>query len=133
MVHAEKIVTAVDRGPTNTRWRDFADVYSLSGRHTVAADELRGAITRVAEYRLITLAPIAASLPGWSAVAQPRWSVWRRKQQLADGLPAEFGEVLQAVASFADPVLVDAVGAGVHWNPAERAWHRQTVRTARDE
>lgn len=33
MVHAEKIVTAVARGTVNTRWRDFADVYLLSGRH----------------------------------------------------------------------------------------------------
>jgi hypothetical protein len=26
MVHAEKIVTAIQRGTANTRWRDFGDV-----------------------------------------------------------------------------------------------------------
>lgn len=29
MVLAEKIVTAIDRGETNTRWRDFADIYVI--------------------------------------------------------------------------------------------------------
>jgi hypothetical protein len=39
MVHAEKLVTAIDRGTTNTRWRDFADEYLLSGRHIADAAE----------------------------------------------------------------------------------------------
>jgi hypothetical protein len=29
MVFAEKIVTALERGTANTRWRDFVDIYSL--------------------------------------------------------------------------------------------------------
>jgi hypothetical protein len=33
MVLAEKIVTALQRGPANTRWRDFGDVYQLTGHH----------------------------------------------------------------------------------------------------
>jgi hypothetical protein len=33
MVLAEKIVTALERGTANTRWRDFADVWTLSRRH----------------------------------------------------------------------------------------------------
>lgn len=41
MVLAEKIVTAIDRGIVNTRWRDFADVYTLSRLHPVDAAELR--------------------------------------------------------------------------------------------
>lgn len=35
MVLAEKLVTAVQRGTANTRWRDFADVYLLT--HTQLA------------------------------------------------------------------------------------------------
>jgi hypothetical protein len=37
VVHAEKLVTAVQCGTPNTRWRDFADVWTLSNRHPVAA------------------------------------------------------------------------------------------------
>ncbi len=40
MVHAEKILTAVSRGTANTRWRDFGDVYSLSGLHSIDGDQL---------------------------------------------------------------------------------------------
>ncbi|HRN29494.1 MAG TPA: nucleotidyl transferase AbiEii/AbiGii toxin family protein, partial [Terrimesophilobacter sp.] len=35
MVLAEKVVTAIDRGIANTRWRDFADVYALTRLHPV--------------------------------------------------------------------------------------------------
>ncbi len=37
MVHAEKLVTAVQRGMANTRWRDFADIYALARRTTSTA------------------------------------------------------------------------------------------------
>jgi len=123
MVHAEKVVTAVDRGPTNTRWRDFADVYTLSGQHPVNADELRGSMTRVAAYRNVTLIPLSTALAGWSDTAQSRWAIWRRKQQLVDTLPASFTDTLDAVSTFADPVLTgDASGAS--WHPEHRAWRR---------
>lgn len=46
MVHAEKIVTAIQRGTANTRWRDFGDIWSLSRRHAITADELRQASPR---------------------------------------------------------------------------------------
>jgi hypothetical protein len=35
MVHAKKIVTAIARGTTSTRWRDFADIYLLARHHTL--------------------------------------------------------------------------------------------------
>lgn len=41
MMLAEKIVTALDRGGRNTRWRDFADVYTLTRLHSVEAGTLR--------------------------------------------------------------------------------------------
>jgi hypothetical protein len=48
MVHAEKIVTAISRGTANTRWRDFGDIYTLSGRHPVDGDDLISSIKVVA-------------------------------------------------------------------------------------
>jgi Nucleotidyl transferase AbiEii toxin, Type IV TA system len=50
MVYAEKIVTALQRGTSNTRWRDFADLYLLTGRHQVEGAELQGALSEVAAY-----------------------------------------------------------------------------------
>ena len=40
MVHAEKIVTAVERATANTRWRDFGDIYLLSRKHPATGNEL---------------------------------------------------------------------------------------------
>lgn len=62
MVFAEKIVTAIDRGEGNTRWRDFADVYALTRLHQIDADELRVAMETVAEYRRVTLTPLLTFL-----------------------------------------------------------------------
>jgi len=48
MIHAEKIVTAIARGTTSTRWRDFADIYLLARHHALDADELSASIREVA-------------------------------------------------------------------------------------
>jgi len=89
MVHAEKIVTAIQRGTANTRWRDFADIYSLAHRHDVSGDVLRSAIVEVAAYRQVRLAPLHEVLEGYSVLAQPRWDAWRRRQRLDDYLPEQ--------------------------------------------
>jgi len=54
MVLAEKFVTAVQRGTANTRWRDGADIYLLSGRHGPGL--LRPALIRAGQ-RVCIVAP----------------------------------------------------------------------------
>ncbi len=88
MVLAEKIVTALQRGAASTRWRDFGDVYQLTGRHTFQAEELRQALQAVASYRHVELSGLADALDGYAEIGQPRWAAWRRKLQLTDSLPA---------------------------------------------
>lgn len=70
MVLAEKIVTAIDRGVANTRWRDFADVYTLTRLHSGDAGGLRTSIETVAEYRKVTLAPLLPTLTPMNERAQ---------------------------------------------------------------
>lgn len=86
MVHAEKIVTAVQRGTVNTRWRDFGNVWTLSGKHPADADQLRTAIARVADHRNTELSPQRELLQGFSAMVHAKWTASRRKQKL-DHLP----------------------------------------------
>jgi hypothetical protein len=121
MVHAEKLVTAVQRGIANTRWRDFADVYVLARRHDLNGDELSAAVKRVAQHRGVRLAPLQEVLTGYADLAQRRWATWRRKQRLDDRLPEQFGDVLDTVIGFADPVMTDTVSAQV-WSGADRMW-----------
>ena len=123
MVHAEKIVTAVQRGVANTRWRDFADIYLLSRRHEIDGTRQRRSIMTVAEHRNVTLEPLAGALAGHAEFAQGRWANWVRKQRLADRLPIDFADLLTEIQRFADPVLVDEVD-GRTWDPAKRTWSR---------
>lgn len=120
MVHAEKIVTAVQRGTVNTRWRDFGDVWTLSGEHPVAGDQLQTAIAEVAGHRRAQLSPLRETLEGYPAIAQPRWFAWRRKQRLHH-LPEDFGDLLEDLYAFADPVIT-AEAFGLTWSPWGRVW-----------
>jgi len=121
MVYAEKIVTAVERGLANTRWRDFADVYLLSRAHDADGAELVTAITTVAEHRQAGSVSLATSLAGFAGLAQSRWAAWRRRQLLDGLLPEDFAEVLDAVTAFADPCLRPDAVPGV-WDATAGRW-----------
>jgi hypothetical protein len=120
MVHAEKIVTAIDRGTANTRWRDFGDVYVLSGTHEVTAADLHAAMATVAAHRQVQLQPLTVVLDGYALIAQMKYAAWRRRHRRAE-LPEQFADLLAAVIAFADPVLTDGA-TGVIWQPGRRAW-----------
>lgn len=105
MVLAEKVVTAIDRGIANTRWRDFADTYILIRLHPVDMEELRASIETVAEYRKVTLAPLLPTLTPMIERAQRKYLAWRIRSHREDELPAAFSDLLATVANFADPVL----------------------------
>jgi hypothetical protein len=106
MVLAEKIVTAVQRGQANTRWRDFADLYLLTRRHELDGAEVADAITTVATHRRADLVFLSEVLDGFADLAQTRWAAWRRKQHLQDRLPEDFHTVLDHVVAVADPCLI---------------------------
>ena len=66
MVLAEKIVTALQRGSASTRWRDFGDIFTITGRLTFKAGDLRQALQAVAQYRTSnspTLMPPSTGMP----------------------------------------------------------------------
>jgi hypothetical protein len=121
MVFAEKVVTALQRGTVNTRWRDFADIYLLAGRHPVAGADLARALTEVAGYRQIELSSLADTLAGYARQAQPRWAAWRRKERLDDRLPAAFADVVDSVLMFAEPAVTGGVD-GRRWDPISVMW-----------
>lgn len=121
MVHAEKMVTALQRGTANTRWRDFADIYLLLGYHGAQGGELVVATERVAAFRRVELTSLGEVLEGFATIAQSRWAAWVRGQRLEDRLPMVFADVLLAVSAFADPVLTRSVRAA-EWDPSARVW-----------
>jgi hypothetical protein len=51
----------------------------------------------VAEHRNVALSALDDVLDSYAEIGQPRWAPWRRKLQLTEMLPADFGEVLDAL------------------------------------
>jgi predicted nucleotidyltransferase component of viral defense system len=121
MVLAEKIVTALERGTANTRWRDFVDIYVLTGRYAINAQALKSSMQRVAQFRNAELAPLRTTLNGYALIAQTRWRAWLRKQRLDSAVPTDFSIVLEQVVSFADPLIVGSAARG-DWNPGQKKW-----------
>ena len=123
MVLAEKLVTATQRGTSSTRWRDFADIYLLTGRHEFNAATARAALEEVARHRQVQIEPLRTTLADYAQEGQTRWSRWRGRLNLQDRLPDDFGEVLGATFDYHDPLLARATVPEHHtWSPAARRW-----------
>jgi hypothetical protein len=120
-VYAEKIVTALQRGTANTRWRDFADVYLLRAQQDVDGTDLTAALTKVGDHRGVTLAPLSHALVGYAVLAQTRYRAWVQRRDLTDRLPQQFADLLDAVNKLADPALTGQV-AGRLWNHRTLRW-----------
>jgi hypothetical protein len=121
LVLAEKIVTALDRGEANTRWRDFADVYTLIRAYDLQASELMSSIEAVAQYRQVQLQPMHAILAHMPERAQTKWQRWRTRVGRENDLPVEFAGVLDVIASFSDSVL-DGSAEGQTWVASVTSW-----------
>jgi hypothetical protein len=120
MVLAEKIVTAIERGTANTRWRDFVDIYSLTGRHAISAATLRQSLVRVASHRQAELASMQQAFTGYAEIAQSRWSAWLAKNRLTT-VPGDFATVLAWVQAFAGPVIAQEAPS-MTWDPLTGEW-----------
>lgn len=120
MVHAEKIVTAVQRGVAKTRWRDFGDIWTLSRSRAVAGPDLQRAIREVARHRRAELSALSDALDGYADLAQARWEAWRRRQNREE-LPAQLGDLLTEVIAFAEPAITGDL-KDMRWNPNDRQW-----------
>lgn len=121
MVLAEKIVTALERGEQNTRWRDFTDIAAIARTRSIRGTDLHEAISAVARYRQVdieSLGPLIAEMP---ALAQRKWETWRKKQRLEQSTPESFTELLQACLVFAEPALTNSV-AYLRWDPNSQSW-----------
>ena len=126
MVLAEKIVTALQRGSASTRWRDFGDIFAITGRLTFKAGEVRQALQAVADYRRVELASLDDAVDGYAEIGQPRWASWRRKLQLTETLPEHFGRALESLTDFANPVITGSIADPATWDPVRRTWNHAT-------
>ena len=125
MVLAEKIVTMIQRGTANTRWRDFLDVYTLTRHQPLDGEHLHASMTTVATHRQTPLTPLTEVLAGFAPLAQARWAAWHRRQQLAATAPENFTDILTAVTTFADPAITGHTKTLI-WKPDTLTWQDRT-------
>lgn len=125
MVLAEKIVTALERGDQNTRWRDFTDIAAIARSRKIEGAALQEAISVVASYRQVKLEPLGSLLAQMPALAQRKWEVWRRKQRLEQSTPVSFADLLETCLVFAEPVLAKAVNQ-MRWSPSTQTWEKNS-------
>lgn len=112
-VLAEKVVTMIDRGDTTTRDRDFADVYNLTGRHEVDAEQLAAALRATGTHRGSELRPLRSVLVDLATARQPDWTRFLARSGLDNAAPETLAEAIRAIAEFADPIVAGDVGSGV--------------------
>ena len=121
MVLAEKIVTSIQRGTANTRWRDFGDIYELSRWHPITYSELKTSVNAVAEHRVVELTTLREGLAGFAEIGQTKYENWRRKHERLE-LPEDFGELLKEIYIFSDPVIGEVDRTDSCWNPSTLNW-----------
>ncbi|NLT56860.1 MAG: nucleotidyl transferase AbiEii/AbiGii toxin family protein [Actinomycetales bacterium] len=123
-VLAEKLSTAIDLGTANSRVRDYADVWTLTGVHDLDAAELRAALEATTSYRGVQLRPLSEAITGLAAVRARTYTAYRRRLGTdAHHLPEDFAAVVADVVAFADPVLSEPPITVARWDAATRTWH----------
>jgi hypothetical protein len=120
-VLAEKIATAIALGPANTRVRDYADIYTITGSQPLAFRTAREALLATAAHRGTPVQRLSDAVGNIASLRSRTFEAYRAS--LGDAgvnLPAGFGSVVNAVTAFGDPLAFDAWDAT--WEPTERRW-----------
>ena len=121
-VIAEKLMTAVALGATNTRVRDYADIWTLTSSHPLDRATMWQALHATSTYRATPIEPLSAVVGSIGADRNTTYTAYRR-QLGPDGeqLPRSFHQVIVEVVAFADPLLAATVTQG-SWDPSRRRW-----------
>ena len=111
----------LDRGELTTRERDFADVFLLTGRHTVSAKSLAAAVLATAAYRGSERRSLRVALGDLGSKRQRNWANYLERAGLETTVPVDFDKAIEAILYFAEDILVDKITEGA-WNPVVRDW-----------
>ncbi len=122
-VFAEKIATAIDLGPANTRVRDYADIYTLTGIHVMSHQTARQALLATATHRGTSVQPLSAAVGSFAELRRQTYGAYRTGLG-GPGLqlPTDLESLVSAVADFADPLAAST--GETTWQPQGRRWSR---------
>jgi hypothetical protein len=120
---AEKICTAIEKGETNSRVRDYVDVWNLTGLHSFVGAQFAQSLKATASYRQVRLRPLHEVIGDLATIRAGTYRAYRRALGVeVIPLPDDFAQLLADVATFADPVLSGALVEAAVWDPQARCW-----------
>ena len=76
-VLAEKIATAIALGPANTRVRDYADIYALTGIHVISHRTARQALLATTAHRGTPVQPLSAAIGDFADLRRQTFEAYR--------------------------------------------------------
>lgn len=121
-VLAEKITTAIELGQANTRVRDWADIYTLTGTHEMDYSTTRAAFDATSRFRGVESRPLSDAVGDLATLRRATYAAYRKTLgTFSEPLPEDFSEVVRAVSSFADP-LTGRHDGDLRWYRDLRQW-----------
>lgn len=121
-VLAEKISTAITLGSANTRVRDYADVYTLTGRWDIDHAVAREALLATSHHRGADVVALSSAIGEFVGLRGRAYAAYRAGLG-PDGtrLPEDFAMVVNAVVVFADRLAEEAPST-TRWEASTRQW-----------
>ncbi|HEX8092519.1 nucleotidyl transferase AbiEii/AbiGii toxin family protein [Jatrophihabitans sp.] len=121
-VLAEKIATAITLGAANTRVRDYADVYTLTGNRDLTHGAVRKALLATMNHRRADLVALSTVTGGIVNLRSRTYAAYRTglgPDRMS--LPEDFSTVVNAAVAFADR-LAEGASPTTSWDSARRSW-----------
>lgn len=118
---AEKLEAIIHNGYLNSRYKDFYDIYILSGKYTFSYASLRNAVVETFENRKTVMTMDTAAFGDEflnDPIHQTRWNAFLKKKKAL--VPVSMDEAMQRIKRFVEPLLVGADYTA--WNPDPGVW-----------
>ena len=118
---AEKLEAIIHNGYLNSRYKDFYDIYILSGKYTFSYASLRNAAQETFENRKTVMTMDTAAFGDEflnDPIHQTRWNAFLKKKKAL--VPVSMDEAMQRIKRFVEPLLVGADYTA--WNPELGVW-----------
>ena len=118
---AEKLEAIIHNGYLNSRYKDFYDIFILSGKYAFSYAVLRNAVVETFENRKTVMTTNTAAFEDEllnDPIHQRRWDAFlKRKKAL---VRVSMAEAMQKIKRFVGPLLTGADYTS--WNPERGAW-----------
>ena len=120
---AEKLEAIVKNGLWNSRYKDFYDIYVLSGRYIFSYEELHNAVTETFTNRNTPMTMDTAAFSDeflGDTMHQTRWKSFLKKKKAM--IPVSMNDAMTRIKAFVKPLLIQADVPVNKWDPNEGCW-----------